>query len=163
MYIPLLGLVPALEKGNRDKDDNGLASVADLDLRILVSACCSCPVPTASSIVRCGWVFATASRLEGASLKGGCSYLARRDKLQRAQRALQVGDIVLEVSQRLRNVSPIINMRDWSSDLRWRCWSRSRKGSASRGCWGRSSSTSRTCWRLMSSWSCLSKKFTCSG
>lgn len=36
--LPLLHLVPALEKGNRDEDDNGLASVTDLDLRILVSA-----------------------------------------------------------------------------------------------------------------------------
>jgi hypothetical protein len=35
----------------------------------------------------------------------GLSYLAGRDELQRAQRALQVGDIVLEVSQRLRSVS----------------------------------------------------------
>jgi hypothetical protein len=31
----------------------------------------------------------------------GLSYLAGRDKLQRAQRTLQVGDIVLEVSQRV--------------------------------------------------------------
>lgn len=46
----LLGLVPALEKGNWDKDDDGLATVSDLDLRILVSANCSCPVPNASSI-----------------------------------------------------------------------------------------------------------------
>jgi hypothetical protein len=37
-YSPLLGLVPALEKGNRDEDDNSLATVANLDLRILVSA-----------------------------------------------------------------------------------------------------------------------------
>lgn len=36
--IPLLGLVPVLEKGNRDEDDNGLATVANLNLRILVSA-----------------------------------------------------------------------------------------------------------------------------
>jgi len=39
----------------------------------------------------------------------GLSYLAGRDKLQRAQRALQVGDIVLEVSQRLRRVSHATN------------------------------------------------------
>lgn len=56
MHIPLLGLVPALEQGNRDKDDNRLASVANLDLRILVSACCSCPVPIASSIENGVWV-----------------------------------------------------------------------------------------------------------
>jgi hypothetical protein len=31
----------------------------------------------------------------------GFSYLASRDELERAQRSLQVGDIVLEVSQRL--------------------------------------------------------------
>jgi hypothetical protein len=37
-HKPLLHLVPALEKGNRDEDDNGLPAVADLDLRILVSA-----------------------------------------------------------------------------------------------------------------------------
>jgi hypothetical protein len=37
-HLPLLRLVPALEKGNRDKDDNCLPAVADLDLRILVSA-----------------------------------------------------------------------------------------------------------------------------
>ena len=36
--IPLLGLVPSGQKGNRDEDDNSLASVANLDLRILVSA-----------------------------------------------------------------------------------------------------------------------------
>lgn len=36
---------------------------------------------------------------------GGLSYLAGRDELQGTQRALQVGDIVLEVSQRLRSVS----------------------------------------------------------
>lgn len=35
----------------------------------------------------------------------GNSYLAGRDELQRAQRALQVGDIVLEVSQCLWYVS----------------------------------------------------------
>jgi hypothetical protein len=46
----LLGLVPALEKGNGDEDDDRLPAVANLDLRILVSAYCSCPVPTASSI-----------------------------------------------------------------------------------------------------------------
>jgi hypothetical protein len=34
----LLGLVPSGQKGNRDEDDNSLASVANLDLRILVSA-----------------------------------------------------------------------------------------------------------------------------
>lgn len=38
VYVPLLGLVPALEKGNRDEDDNRLATVANLNLRILVSA-----------------------------------------------------------------------------------------------------------------------------
>ena len=53
--IPLLGLVPVGEKGNRDEDDNSLASVANLDLRILVSAYCCCPVPTASSDCRV-WV-----------------------------------------------------------------------------------------------------------
>ena len=37
-HKPLLHLVPALEKGNRDEDDNSLPAVADLDLRILVSA-----------------------------------------------------------------------------------------------------------------------------
>ena len=37
-HLPLLDLVPALEKRNRDEDDNGLPAVADLDLRILVSA-----------------------------------------------------------------------------------------------------------------------------
>lgn len=36
--IPLLGLVPALEERDRDEDDNSLPAVADLDLRILVSA-----------------------------------------------------------------------------------------------------------------------------
>jgi hypothetical protein len=41
--LPLLGLVPAGQKGNRDEDDNSLASVANLDLRILVSADCCCP------------------------------------------------------------------------------------------------------------------------
>jgi hypothetical protein len=45
------------------------------------------------------------SRLESAANGLGLSYLAGRDELQRAQRALQVGNIVLEVSQRLRNVS----------------------------------------------------------
>jgi hypothetical protein len=55
-HIPLLGLVPALEKGNRDEDDNSLASVANLDLRILVSASCCCPVPTASSLCGVVWV-----------------------------------------------------------------------------------------------------------
>ena len=34
----------------------------------------------------------------------GSSYLASRDKLQRAQRSLQVRDIVLEVSQRLSRI-----------------------------------------------------------
>lgn len=38
LSLPLLNLVPALEKGNRDEDDNGLPAVTDLDLRILVSA-----------------------------------------------------------------------------------------------------------------------------
>jgi len=52
-HIPLLGLVPSGKKGNRDEDDNSLASVANLDLRILVSAYCCCPVPTASSVVDC--------------------------------------------------------------------------------------------------------------
>jgi hypothetical protein len=81
----------------------------------------------------------------------GLSYLAGRDKLQRAQRTLQVGDIVLEVSQRLRNVSNGIWAGRSSRNLRWRCWSQSRKGSASKGCWARSCSASWTCWRLMSS------------
>jgi len=49
----LLGLVPALEKGNRDKDDDSLAAMSNLDLRILVSANCRCPVPIASSIKIC--------------------------------------------------------------------------------------------------------------
>lgn len=44
-----------------------------------------------------------ASQLESASSGCGASYLAGRDELQRAQRALQVGDIVLEVSQSLHN------------------------------------------------------------
>jgi hypothetical protein len=43
----------------------------------------------------------------------GFSYLASRDELERAQRSLQVGDIVLEVSQRLSCVlvlaSPMCN------------------------------------------------------
>ena len=43
--------------------------------------------------------------LESASsTDSGLSYLASRDKLQRAQRSLQVRDIVLEVSQRLSHV-----------------------------------------------------------
>jgi hypothetical protein len=42
----------------------------------------------------------------------GASYLAGRDELQRAQRALQVGHIVLEVSQRLRRVSKPAQLRD---------------------------------------------------
>jgi hypothetical protein len=37
-----------------------------------------------------------------------CSYLAGRDKLQRAQGALQIGNIVLEVSQRLQDVSTAV-------------------------------------------------------
>lgn len=37
-YLPLLGLVPALKKRNRDKDHNCLPAVTNLDLRILVSA-----------------------------------------------------------------------------------------------------------------------------
>lgn len=49
-YIPLLRLVPARKERDRDEDDNGLPAVTDLNLRILVSAFCSCPVPTASSI-----------------------------------------------------------------------------------------------------------------
>jgi hypothetical protein len=36
--IPLLGLVPALEKRDWDEDDDRLAAVTNLDLRILVSA-----------------------------------------------------------------------------------------------------------------------------
>lgn len=31
--IPLLNLVEALEKGNRDENDNGLPAVANLDLK----------------------------------------------------------------------------------------------------------------------------------
>jgi hypothetical protein len=38
VYVPLLSLVPALEKGDRDEDDDRLAAVTNLDLRILVSA-----------------------------------------------------------------------------------------------------------------------------
>jgi hypothetical protein len=47
VHIPLLGLVPALEERDRDENDNGLATVADLDLRILVSAfeAAQCPPP----------------------------------------------------------------------------------------------------------------------
>ena len=38
--LPLLSLVPALERGNRDEDDNSLPAVADLDLfQDLKSAC----------------------------------------------------------------------------------------------------------------------------
>jgi hypothetical protein len=36
--IPLLDLVEALEKGNRDEDGNGLLAVADLDLWEKLSA-----------------------------------------------------------------------------------------------------------------------------
>jgi hypothetical protein len=32
MNIPLLAAVPSLEKRNRDEDDDGLATVSDLDL-----------------------------------------------------------------------------------------------------------------------------------
>lgn len=32
--LPLLGTVPALEKGDRDEDDDGLLAVASLDLEI---------------------------------------------------------------------------------------------------------------------------------
>lgn len=32
-YVPLLNLVEALEKRNRDEDDNGLSAVADLNLQ----------------------------------------------------------------------------------------------------------------------------------
>ena len=38
----------------------------------------------------------------------GFSYLASRDELERAQRSLQVGDIVLEVSQRLSCVLVLV-------------------------------------------------------
>jgi hypothetical protein len=31
-YLPLLGTVPALEKRNRDEDDDSLLAVASLDL-----------------------------------------------------------------------------------------------------------------------------------
>jgi hypothetical protein len=37
-YIPLLRLVPARKERDRDEDDDSLPAVADLDLRILVSA-----------------------------------------------------------------------------------------------------------------------------
>lgn len=33
-YLPLLGTVPALEKRNRDEDDDSLLAVASLDLEI---------------------------------------------------------------------------------------------------------------------------------
>src|SRR5690242_2831307 len=48
--LPLLGLVPALEERDGDEDDNSLASVTNLDLRILVSANCAaqCPTPLRS-------------------------------------------------------------------------------------------------------------------
>ena len=42
-------------------------------------------------------------RARRCAVGGGLSYLAGRDELQRAQGALQVGDIVLEVSQRLQS------------------------------------------------------------
>jgi hypothetical protein len=32
LYVPLLAAVPALKKGNRDEDNNGLAAVSNLDL-----------------------------------------------------------------------------------------------------------------------------------
>jgi len=48
--------------------------------------------------------------LESASWTcSGFSYLASRDKLQRAQRSLQVGNIVLEVSQRLSRLSVLLS------------------------------------------------------
>ena len=47
--VPLLHLVKSNEKWDRNKDDNGLSAMADLNLkRVLVSAL-GCPVPTASS------------------------------------------------------------------------------------------------------------------
>lgn len=94
--------MPALEERDGDEDDNSLTSVANLDLRILVSANCAaqCPPPLRSKYgYGCVQMCASARCAVG----GGLSYLAGRDELQRAQRALQVGDIVLEVSQRLRN------------------------------------------------------------
>lgn len=101
--------MPALEKGNGDEDDNRLASMANLDLRILVSAYCL--LPSAHRLFRCiaymGVVCAMSSRLESASCGVVLSYLASRDELERAQRALQVGDIVLEISQGLETVSMV--------------------------------------------------------
>lgn len=38
----------------------------------------------------------------------GFSYLASRDELERAQRSLQVGDVVLEVSQRLSQMLAVV-------------------------------------------------------
>lgn len=77
--------MPALEKGNRDEDDNGLASVTDLDLRILVSA----KLPSAHRLFvqQCGVVYATASASESASrevqvylCRGNCFILPRERK-----------------------------------------------------------------------------------
>ena len=45
--LPLLGTVPALEKGDRDEDDDSLLAVASFDLEI-PGVSISCPVPTAS-------------------------------------------------------------------------------------------------------------------
>src|SRR5690242_17359549 len=148
--LPLLGLVPALEERDGDEDDDSLTSVTNLDLRILVSANCAaqCPPPLRSKYGY-GYGFAWRCASARCAVGGGLSYLAGRDKLQRAQRALQVGDIVLEVSQRLRKVSPAVACPLTVRNLRWRCWSQSPKGSASRGCWARSCSGRwQTCRRL---------------
>jgi hypothetical protein len=93
--------VPALEERDGDEDDNSLTSVANLDLRILVSANCAaqCPPPLRSKY---GYGYAYGVCARRCAVGGGLSYLAGRDELQRAQRALQIGDVVLEVSQRLR-------------------------------------------------------------
>jgi hypothetical protein len=61
----LLGLVPVGEKGNWDEDDNSLASVANLDLRILVSALVAAQCPPPLRICRV-WVCVQAT-LESAS------------------------------------------------------------------------------------------------
>lgn len=91
--LPLLGLVPALEERDGDEDDDSLTSVANLDLRILVSASCAaqCPPPLrskygygyacgASASVRCWWRLIlprgqrrTAEGAESSSGRGHCS------------------------------------------------------------------------------------------
>lgn len=40
LFIPLLDLVETLEEGNRDKDDDRLFSVTDLDLMIKTRSIC---------------------------------------------------------------------------------------------------------------------------